>query len=121
MRLTCSSRDQATSLPALRYIADIETLDQPILHLEDVDHQSVGKEIALEVTHHLMNVNNDFSLAVGREIDGLDSRIDDRPLTFPIAAHLITSVHVATFHSICPNDIGMHGRENALDLAGVEE
>ncbi len=48
-------------------------------------------------------------------------RIDGRPLTFPIAAHLITSVDVATFHSICPNDIGMHGRESALDLAAVEK
>jgi hypothetical protein len=38
-----------------------------------------------------------------------------------IAAHLITSVDMATFHSICPNNISMHGRENALDLAAVEE
>src|SRR5215813_9757428 len=48
-------------------------------------------------------------------------RIDDRPLAFPIAAHLIAPVDVATFHSICPNDLGMHGRENALDVAAVEE
>jgi hypothetical protein len=68
-----------------------------------------------------MNFDNDFSFAVGRDLDRLDMRIDDRPLTFPIAAHLITPVDVATFHSICPNDIGMHGRENALDLAAVEK
>jgi len=29
------------------YIADIETLDEPVLYLEDVDHHSVGQEIAL--------------------------------------------------------------------------
>src|SRR5437764_8692035 len=68
-----------------------------------------------------MNFDCDFPFAVGRDFDRLDMRIDDCPLTFPITAHLITPVHVATFHSICPNDIGMHGRENALDLAAVEE
>ena len=86
------------------YIADVETLDQPVLYVEDVDHNSVGQEIALWVTHHLMNFDNEFPLAVGRDLDGLDMWINDCPLTFPIAAHLIAPVYVATFHSICPND-----------------
>jgi hypothetical protein len=42
---------------------DIETLDQPVSHLEDVDHQSVSQELALKVKHHLMNFGNDFPLA----------------------------------------------------------
>jgi hypothetical protein len=57
-------------LATLVYIADIETLDQPASHLEDVDHESVGQEIALEVTHNLMNFDNDFPLAVGVDLDG---------------------------------------------------
>jgi hypothetical protein len=73
------------------------------------------------VMHNLMNFDNQFPLAVWRDLDGLDMRIDDRPLTFPIAAHLIAPVDVATFHSICPNHIGMHGREDSLDLATIEE
>src|ERR1700721_3509850 len=51
------------------YIADIETLDEPVLYLEDVDHHSVGQEIALWVTHHLMNFDNDSPLAIGRDLD----------------------------------------------------
>jgi len=86
-----------------------------------VDHHSVGQEIALWVTHHLMNFDNDFLLAIGRDVDGLDMRIEDRSLTFPIAAHLVASVDVATFHSICPNDVGMHGGEDALDVAAIKE
>jgi hypothetical protein len=46
-------------------IADIETLDQPASHLEDVDHQFVGQEITLEVTHYLVNLDNDFPLSLG--------------------------------------------------------
>src|SRR4051794_7225903 len=118
---TSGSRDQATSACQFLDITDIETLDQPVSHLEDVGHQSIGQEIALWVMHHLMNFDKDFPLAVGRDLDGLDMRIDDRPLTIPIAAHLITSVDVATFHSICPNDLGMHGREDPLDVAAIEE
>ena len=68
-----------------------------------------------------MNFDCDFSLVVGRDLEWLDLRIDDRPLTFPLAAYLITSVGVATFHSLCPNDIGMHGRENTPDAAAIEE
>jgi hypothetical protein len=101
-------------LATLRYVADIETLDQPVSHLKDVGHRSVGQEIAFRVTHHLMNFDSDFSLAVGRDLDGLDMRIDDRPLTFPIAADLITSVNVAAFHSVCPNVTGTF-----LIVAGV--
>ena len=103
------------------YIADIETLDEPVLYLEDVDHHSVGQEIALWVTHHRMNFDNDFPLAIGRDLDGLNIGIDHRPLTLPIAAHLIASVDVATFHSICPNDVGVHGRENAFAVPAIEE
>jgi hypothetical protein len=108
-------------LATLVYIADVETLDQPVSHLEDVRHQSVGKEIAFKVTHHLMNFDCNFPLAVMRDLEGLDMRIDARPLAFPIAAHLIASVDVATFHSIGPNYVGLHGREDALNVAAIEE
>jgi len=66
-------------------IADVETLDKPVSHSEDVHHQSVGQEISLGVVHSLMNFDNQFPLAVWRDLDGLDMRIDDRPFTFPIA------------------------------------
>ena len=105
----------------LTIIADVKTLDQPVSHLEDVCHQSVGPEIAIEVTHYLMNFDYHFPLTVGQDFYGLDMGIDDRPLALPIAAHLIPSVDVAPFHSICPDDFGMHGRENALDVSTIEE
>ncbi len=68
-----------------------------------------------------MNFNYHFPLAVWQDFEGLDIGIDDGPLAFPIAAHLIPSVDVAPFHSICPNAFGMHGRENALYVATIEE
>jgi hypothetical protein len=43
------------------------------------------------------------------------------PLTIPIVAHLIASLDVATFHSICPNEVGIDGRKNAFDVPAIEE
>src|SRR5579862_8810369 len=48
-------------------------------------------------------------------------RIDNRPLALPIAAHPVASVDVASFHSIRPNDLGVDGREKALDLTAIEK
>ncbi len=66
-------------------------------------------------------LDNDFPLAIGRDLDGLDMRIEDRPLTFPIAAHVVASVDVATFHSFCPNDGRDAWRRDALDVAAIKE
>ena len=70
-------------------------------------HPFVGFEIAVEVIHHLMSCDNYFALTVGCDLDGLDIRIDDCPLTLPIAAHAIASVDVAPVHSIRPKDLGI--------------
>jgi hypothetical protein len=51
----------------------------------------------------------------------LDMRIDGCQLTLPIAAHPIKSVDVAPVHSIRPNDLGIHGREDALNVAANED
>ena len=42
-------------------------------------------------------------------------------LALPIVAPLIASVDAASFHSIRPNDLGIHGRVNALDVTAIEE
>ena len=49
----------------LLFVADIKTLDQAVLYLENVDHHFVGKEIAFWVTHHLMDFDDGFPLSVG--------------------------------------------------------
>ena len=67
-----------------------------------------------------MNFNRHFPFAIGRDFEWLDMRINECPLACPVAANLIASVDVATFRSICPNHLGLHGRENALDLAAIE-
>ena len=53
-----------------------------------------------------MNLDNEFPLAGGHDLDGVDMRIDDSPLPFAIAAHLVVPVDVPTFPSICLNDAG---------------
>ena len=61
---TVITRSMITVLAA-NYTSRISTLDQSISHLEDVGHNSVGEEIAVEVAHYLMNFDNDCPLAVG--------------------------------------------------------
>jgi hypothetical protein len=40
-----------------------------------LDYESVGQDIALRVNYHVMNVDNEFPLAIGRDLDELDMRI----------------------------------------------
>ena len=76
--------------------------------------------VAVEIADDLMHFDNDFPLGSIREFDRLDARIDHRPLACPILTHPINSVNVAAFHSICPHDVLVHGREHARQVASVE-
>jgi hypothetical protein len=80
----------------------------------------IRQEIPVEIAHDLMDLYDHFAFGTSRERDRLDMRIDHRPLTRPVAAHLGTSVDVTTFHAVCPNDILVHGCEHGLHIASVE-
>ena len=80
----------------------------------------IREEVAVEVADDLMDLYNDFSIGAKGELGRLDVRIDHRPLVCPILTHSINSVYVAAFHSICPHDFLVHGREHALHVASVE-
>src|ERR1700676_193633 len=67
-----------------------------------------------------MDFDNDLCIGSMGELHRLDVRIDCRPLACPIPAHSIASVDMPAFHSICPHNILVHGREHALYVASVE-
>jgi hypothetical protein len=53
------------------HVTDIETLDQAVLDLEDVDHELVDQEIALTIAHDLMNFDDDFPFPRGQDLEQL--------------------------------------------------
>src|SRR5579884_165621 len=89
--------------------------------MERVGYELLLQEITLTVTHYLVNFYDHAAVTARRDLERLDMRINDCPLTLPIAAHLIASVDVTTFHSVCPSYIGVHGREDGLDVALIEQ
>jgi hypothetical protein len=100
--------------------SNIESLDQSVLDLKDVADHLVHDYLALEITHDLMDFDDNLSVWTIGELDWLNMRINHRPLARPIATHAVPSANVSTFHSVCPDDVLVQGREHSLHVAGVE-
>src|SRR5206468_8160991 len=94
--------------------------DQAIFEIVYVPDHAIGDDGAVQVTHDLVDVDDDASVRVGDEASGLDARIDHRPLARPVRAHRLAAVHVAALHPVGPLDVGMHGGQGAVDVARVE-
>ena len=100
--------------------ADIKALDQTVFDSKYVTDYLFCEKIPVEVAHHLMDFHNYVPFRAVSERDRLDVRIDHLPLTYPVAAHFVTSVDMTAFHAICPNDILVHSCEHSLDITSVE-
>jgi hypothetical protein len=65
-----------------------------------------------------MNFDDDFPLAVSRDLERLDMSIEDCLIDVSNSCASRRVRGRATLHSICPNYVGVHGRENAFDVCG---
>jgi hypothetical protein len=75
--------------------SDIKALNQSLFDSKDVADLLIREEIAIEIVHHLMNLDDDFPFGAGREFDRLNAGRDRRPLAGPVGAHSISSVDMA--------------------------
>src|SRR5712671_181825 len=100
--------------------ADIKALDQPVFDSKHVTGDLIRQKIPVEVAHNLTYFHNHVTFGDVCERDRLDVWIDHRPLTCPVAAHFVASVDMTAFHSICPNDLLVHGSEHRLHVTSVE-
>src|SRR5229473_4929720 len=55
-------------------------LDEALIDAINMLDHSLGKQIAAQIAHNLMDINNDGAFSIGKEFKGLDARIDLIPL-----------------------------------------
>jgi len=55
-------------------------LDEALIDPINVLDHSLSKQVAAQIAHHLMDINNDGAAFIGKEFKGLDPRIDLAPL-----------------------------------------
>jgi hypothetical protein len=67
-----------------------------------------------------MHLDDQFGFWAFRKRNRLDARIDGCPLSRPVTSHSFAPVNMAPFHSVCPNDIFVQGREHCLHVASIE-
>jgi hypothetical protein len=67
-----------------------------------------------------MNIDDDAAVGIDGEPLGLDMRIDQLPLSAPVAPHTVMTMDVSAFQPVRPLHLGMHGSQRSLDVSGVE-
>src|SRR5215831_9943123 len=95
-------------------------LMRPFSRLINVLDEGVFEDVAGEVAHPLMDVNDHASIRFGRDTQRLDVGINDAPLPGPILANAGMAENAAAFHGIRPHDIGVHDGQYRIDVARVE-
>src|SRR5579884_1523416 len=99
---------------------DIHAPNEAAFNVIDVLHHSVGEDVALQVANELADIDNGVA---GRKIldaQRLNVGIDDFPLALPVLADGRTPEHASAVHSVRPVHVGVHERENSIDIARVE-
>jgi hypothetical protein len=94
--------------------------DQTLIDAIDVLHHPLGKQVAGEVTHYLMHIDNDGTRGIGEKTAGFNSRVDLTPLPKPVLSDSFTPMNPAPFHAIRPRDIWVHGGQHGINVAPVE-
>jgi hypothetical protein len=101
-------------------VSYVKALDQTVFDSKHMTNLFVGKEVAIEIAHDLMDLDNDLTVGASGEPDRLDVRIDLGPLARPVAANSGAAVDVTTFHAICPKYVLGQSGKHILHVASVE-
>jgi hypothetical protein len=100
--------------------ANIHTHNDMILKRVDVLNHVVEKELPGQILDELMNINDDSTVLVFRHVRRFDDRINHRPLTGPVFPDTLPAEHTATFHSVRPVHVRVHGFQDGIDLAAIK-
>ena len=115
-RLSVTSQAQAR----LSRLADVEARDQTILILKIWPTIWSTNTAPWRSRTTWWTSTMVLAIRAGRKGGRLHVRVDDCPLSGPIAAHGLTAMNVAALHAIGPRDIGVQCREHGLDVPGIE-
>jgi hypothetical protein len=95
----------------------VHPFDQAVAQRVDVLDVLLGDLLTIHVVDELTNLDHDASFVIAREPRWLDLRVDEAELPRPVFAHRGVAVLAATLHGVRPIDVGVHQRENGVDVA----
>jgi hypothetical protein len=100
--------------------AHFHGLDQTVLDDETVTNAFITKNGPGEVTHDLMHVHQHTPSTLRLEGNGLDVRIDLRPLLRPVGADFLMPMDEAALERHRPSHVRRHGSEGGVDVSRIE-
>ena len=83
-------------------------------------HDLVFKDISRQITNDLVDIHHGIAGLIVFHAHGFNVGIQNAPLTSPIGAHFVASMHASTFHPVRPVHIRTHQRENPVNVPLVE-
>lgn len=90
-------------------LKDLEDFHESVLKKKRVTHHPIGYDLAFQVTHNLVDVDNDVP-GIAFKALRIHSRVNQLPLTRPIVANGAPTMNTSPFHPVCPLDVIMHSR-----------
>ncbi len=83
-------------------------------------HSRVGDDLTDQVSHDLMDVDDDETRLVHLEALGLHVGVDDAELPCPVDPDGSVTALTAALQRVRPVDVFVHESESGLDVTGVE-
>ena len=89
-------------------LADVHALDEAAFQRVNVLDHAIKQQLAGRISHDLMDSDDNAPCGIRFKGFRLDVWIDHAPLPRPIGAHAFMAMNHSAFHSVGPNDIGLH-------------
>lgn len=80
----------------------------------------IDKKFAFTIMNHLVNFYNPSASVIKVYAHWFDVRIEDGPLPGPVVAYTFVPIDEAAFHSVRPDDVGLHSGQHGVEPAGIE-
>src|SRR5579862_7981844 len=99
---------------------DVHSGNEGITNFIGVADHLIDQKFAFAVMNYLVNFHDPSASVIGIYAYRFDVRIEESPLPGPVFAHALVPIDEAAFHSVRPDDIGLHSRQYRVEPAGIE-
>jgi hypothetical protein len=99
---------------------NLHSINESVPEEIDMSNKLVHQYRASQIADDLVDAHYGAAAFVLIDLNRLNVRIKDGPLTSPVAADLIVSKHATAFHAVWPVHIGTHEGENGLYIPPIE-
>ena len=99
---------------------NIHSFDQSIAQTIDVVHLLVHNQLTLAVMDDLVHLYRKSAIVELVNLNGLDMRVEHRPLPSPVIAHAFMSMDEAAFPTVRPLNIRRHEGQYRIEVSCVK-